>query len=41
MKLDRKVPYELDGGERDPVKRFDVEVEPAAISVKVPEEAAS
>ena len=23
VKLDRKVPYELDGGERDPVKRFD------------------
>lgn len=41
VKLDRKVPYELDGGERDPVKRFDVEVEPAAISVKVPLEAMS
>jgi diacylglycerol kinase (ATP) len=41
VKLDRKVPYELDGGERDPVKRFDVEVEPAAISVMVPEEAAA
>jgi diacylglycerol kinase (ATP) len=35
VKLDRKVPYELDGGERDPVKRFDVEVEPAAIGVRV------
>jgi diacylglycerol kinase (ATP) len=39
VKLDRKVPYELDGGARDPVKRFEVEVEPAAISVQVPEEA--
>jgi diacylglycerol kinase (ATP) len=36
VKLDRKVPYELDGGERDPVKSFDVEVEPAAIAVRVP-----
>jgi YegS/Rv2252/BmrU family lipid kinase len=37
VKLDRKVPYELDGGARDPVKRFAVEVEPAAIGVRVPE----
>jgi diacylglycerol kinase (ATP) len=37
VKLDRKVPYELDGGERDPVKRFEIEVEPAAIEVRVPE----
>ncbi len=37
VKLDRKVPYELDGGDRDPVKRFEVEVEPAAIAVRVPE----
>jgi diacylglycerol kinase (ATP) len=37
VKLDRKVPYELDGGARGPVKRFDVEVEPAAIAVRVPE----
>jgi diacylglycerol kinase (ATP) len=36
VKLDRKVPYELDGGERDPVKRFELEVEPAAITVRVP-----
>jgi diacylglycerol kinase (ATP) len=35
VKLDRKVPYELDGGDRDPVKRFNVEVEPAAIAVRV------
>ena len=36
VKLDRKVPYELDGGARDPVKRFELEVEPAAIAVQVP-----
>ena len=36
--LDRKVLYELDGGERDPVKRFKIEVEPAAIAVRVPEQ---
>ena len=39
--LDRKVLYELDGGARDPVKRFRVEVEPAAISVSVPGEEAA
>jgi diacylglycerol kinase (ATP) len=37
VRLDRKVPYELDGGERDPIKRFEIEVEPAAIEVRVPE----
>jgi diacylglycerol kinase (ATP) len=36
--LDRKVLYELDGGERDPVKRFRIEVEPGAIAVRVPEQ---
>jgi diacylglycerol kinase (ATP) len=35
--LDRKVVYELDGGARDPVKRFQIDVEPAAISVRVPD----
>jgi diacylglycerol kinase (ATP) len=39
VKLDRKVPYELDGGERGPVKRFEIEVEPGAIEVRVPEAA--
>jgi diacylglycerol kinase family enzyme len=39
--LDRKVLYELDGGARDPVKRFRIEVEPAAITVRVPEEASA
>jgi diacylglycerol kinase family enzyme len=38
VKLDRKIPYELDGGERDPVKRFQIEVEPGAIAVRVPSE---
>jgi diacylglycerol kinase (ATP) len=36
--LDRKVLYELDGGARDPVKRFKVEIEPAALVVKVQDE---
>jgi YegS/Rv2252/BmrU family lipid kinase len=35
-KLDRKVLYELDGGAREPVKRFDIEVEPAAVTILVP-----
>jgi diacylglycerol kinase (ATP) len=39
VKLDRKVPYELDGGSRGAVKRFEVEVEPGAIGVQVPDEA--
>jgi diacylglycerol kinase (ATP) len=39
VKLDRKVPYELDGGSRGAVKRFEVEVEPGAIGVQVPGEA--
>jgi diacylglycerol kinase (ATP) len=36
VKLDRKVLYELDGGDREKVKTLDVEVEPAAITVCVP-----
>jgi YegS/Rv2252/BmrU family lipid kinase len=36
VKLDRKVLYELDGGDREQVKSFDVEVEPAAVTVCVP-----
>jgi diacylglycerol kinase family enzyme len=35
-KLDRKVLYELDGGAREPVKGFRIEVEPAALTVRVP-----
>ena len=38
VKLDRKVPYELDGGDRKKVKSFKVDVEPGAITVCVPHE---
>jgi diacylglycerol kinase (ATP) len=36
VKLDRKVRYELDGGDRSKVKSFRVEVEPGVVSVCVP-----
>ncbi|HEY7398191.1 MAG TPA: hypothetical protein VH538_07815, partial [Gaiellaceae bacterium] len=36
VKLDRKVLYELDGGDRAKRKRFRVEAEPTAISVCLP-----
>lgn len=36
VKLDRKVLYELDGGDREKVKSFKVEVEPDCIEVCVP-----
>jgi YegS/Rv2252/BmrU family lipid kinase len=36
MKFDRKVLYEVDGGDRTKVKKLDVEVEPSAIDVCVP-----
>jgi diacylglycerol kinase family enzyme len=39
VRFDRPVVYELDGGERPPTKRLKVRVEPAAISVCVPEAA--
>ena len=35
-KLDRKVLYELDGGERSEIKSFKVRVEPGALRVRVP-----
>jgi diacylglycerol kinase (ATP) len=35
-KLDREVLYELDGGDRRTVRKFTVEVEPQAVSVRVP-----
>ena len=35
--FDRKVPYELDGGDRKKVKKLKAKVQPAAISVAVPE----
>ena len=36
VKLDRKVPYELDGGDRTDLKSFKVDVEPGAITVCAP-----
>jgi YegS/Rv2252/BmrU family lipid kinase len=36
VKLDRKIPYELDGGDRTKVKSFKVDVEPGAITICVP-----
>jgi len=36
VELDRKVVYELDGGERDAAKVFKVKIEPGAITVRVP-----
>jgi diacylglycerol kinase (ATP) len=36
VKLDRKVPYELDGGDRSKVKSFKVDVQAGAITVCVP-----
>jgi YegS/Rv2252/BmrU family lipid kinase len=36
VELDRKVPYEMDGGERGTVKRLKVKIEPQAITVRVP-----
>lgn len=36
IELDRKVAYELDGGDRDPVKVLKAKIEPGAITVRVP-----
>jgi diacylglycerol kinase (ATP) len=36
VKLDREVLYELDGGDRKKVRTFTVEVEPGAVTVRVP-----
>jgi diacylglycerol kinase (ATP) len=38
VKLNRKVLYEVDGGDREKVKSFTVEVQPAAITVCLPRE---
>lgn len=40
IKLAKKLPYELDGGDRAPTKRLRIDIEPAAITVCVPEDAA-
>jgi YegS/Rv2252/BmrU family lipid kinase len=37
VRIDEKAPYELDGGDRSPKKRFRVEIEPRAISIAVPD----
>jgi len=37
VRLDRKAPYELDGGDRKPRKRLRFEADPSAITVCVPE----
>ena len=36
VKLDRKVRYELDGGDRTKIKAFEVAVEPGALRLCVP-----
>ncbi|MDX6597484.1 MAG: diacylglycerol kinase [Gaiellales bacterium] len=36
IKLDRKVPYEIDGGDRSKARKLRVEVEPEAIGICVP-----
>jgi diacylglycerol kinase (ATP) len=41
VKFDRKVLYELDGGERKKVKRLKVKVKPEALTVMVPSETGS
>jgi len=40
IKLDRKMPYELDGGDEKPVDRLKIRIEPAAVTICVPQEAA-
>lgn len=39
VKLNRKVLYEVDGGDREKVKSFTVKVQPAAITICLPKEA--
>ena len=39
IELDRKVAYELDGGDREPAKVLKAKIEPGAITVRVPEAA--
>jgi diacylglycerol kinase family enzyme len=38
IRLDRKVPYEVDGGDRPPTKRLRISIDPASVSICVPEE---
>ena len=37
VELDRKMPYELDGGDKKPTKRLKIKVHPAAVTICVPE----
>jgi diacylglycerol kinase (ATP) len=41
IRLDRKVPYELDGGARKKVRSLEVEIEPGAVEICVPTVAAA
>ena len=41
VKLNRKVLYEVDGGDREKVKSFTVKVQPAAITICLPEKESS
>ncbi len=36
IKTDRKLLYEIDGGERDKIKKLKVRIKPGAVVVKVP-----
>jgi diacylglycerol kinase family enzyme len=38
VKLNRKVLYEIDGGDREKVKSFGIKVEPAAVTICLPRE---
>jgi diacylglycerol kinase (ATP) len=40
VRFDRKILYEVDGGDRKPVKKLEIEIEPGAIEVCVPVESA-
>ena len=37
IRLDRKVPYEIDGGDRKKVRKLKIDVEPGAVGICVPE----
>ncbi|HEY3670734.1 MAG TPA: diacylglycerol kinase family protein [Acidimicrobiia bacterium] len=40
VRLECKLPYELDGGDKKPKKQLKIRIEPAAVTICVPEEAA-
>jgi len=41
IRLDEKLPYELDGGDKKPTKQLRIDVQPAAVTLCVPEGAAA